>query len=201
MAKNSRLKKLLEPAIVKARKTACTAGGFAGQFNSFHYQMAKAWSCSGRIIGKVQIICGKEKPGFIVTNLPEDQWAAEEPHTTKVTDFSLEGTCRARSDMENRIKEQLLDIFADRTSSVTMASNQLRLWFSTIAGLLVQQLRIHALAETKLAKATAGTIRQRLLKVAACIRVSVQRATCNVCTCEYVAPSCYGRSSSKLTSE
>ena len=84
--------------------------------------------------------------------------------------------------MENRIKEQLLDIFADRTSSVTMASNQLRLWFSTIAGLLVQQLRIHALAETKLAKATAGTIRQRLLKVAACIRVSVQRVHVRICS-------------------
>ena len=179
MAKNARLKKLLEPAMIKARETACLTGGFACRFNGFRYQTTKSWSRSRRLIGKAQIIRGKENPRFIVTNLPEDHWPEEEPHTTDITDLSPEGIYRhfycARGDMENRIKEQQLDMFADRTSSAAMASNQLRLWFSTIAYLLVQQLRTHALAGTKLAKATAGTIRQRLLKVAASIRVSARR--------------------------
>lgn len=186
MAKNSRLKRSLEPAMIKARETACLTGGFACRFDSFHYQTAKTWSRSRRLIGKAQIIRGKENPRFIVTNLPEDHWPEEEPRTTEITDFSPEGIYRhlycARGDMENRIKEQQLDMFADRTSSAAMASNQLRLWFSTIAYLLVQQLRTHALAGTKLAKATAGTIRQRLLKVATSIRVSVRRVHARMCS-------------------
>ena len=88
----------------------------------------------------------------------------------------------ARGDMENRIKEQQLDMFADRTSSAALASNQLRLWFSTIGYLFMQQLRAQALRGTELAKATAGTIRQRLLKVAASIRVSVRRVHVRLCS-------------------
>ena len=94
--------------MVKARETACLTGGFAGQFNIFHYQAAKIWSRPPRIIGKAQIIRGKENPRFVVMNLLEDQWAAEEPRITKITGSSSEGIYRhlyrARSDMENRIK-------------------------------------------------------------------------------------------------
>jgi len=186
MAKNARLNKLLESAMIKARETACLTGGFACRFDGFYYQTAKSWSRPRRLIGKAQIIRGKENPRFVVTNLPEDQWPAEEPRTTKITDLTPEGIYRhlycARGDMENRIKEQQLDMFADRTSSAGMASNQLRLWFSTIAYLLVQQLRAHALAGTKLAKATAGTIRNRLLKIATSIRVSVRRVHVRMCS-------------------
>ena len=81
----------------------------------------------------------------------------------------------ARGDMENRIKEQQLDLFADRTSTAPMASNQLRLLFSTFAYLLVARLRGIALQGSVLAKATAGTIRLRLFKVAAMVVVSVRR--------------------------
>ncbi|MEZ5328832.1 MAG: transposase, partial [Verrucomicrobiales bacterium] len=88
----------------------------------------------------------------------------------------------ARGEMENRIKEQQLDLFSDRTSTSWKASNQLRLWFSTLAQLLVEILRSHALAGTRLAKATTGTIRQELLKCAAAVKVSVRRVYIQMCT-------------------
>ena len=187
MAKNARLKKLLEPVMAKARETACLTGGFACQFGDFRYQTATSWSRERRLIGKAEIIRGKENPRFVVTNLPADHWPeAEQDLKTEIRDFSPEGIYRriycARGDMENRIKEQQLDMFADRTSSAHLASNQLRLWFSTFAYLLMQQLRAHALAGTKLAKATVGTIRNRLLKVAASIRVSVRRVHVRMCS-------------------
>ena len=187
MAKNPRLKRLLECAMVKARETACLTGGYACKFNDFTYQTKDSWSCARRLIGKAEIIRGKENPRFVVTNLPQENWPAEEPaQRSEITDFSAEsiyrGTYCGRGDMENRIKEQQLDMFADRTSSAAISSNQLRLWFSTIAYLLMQQLRRHALTGTKLAKATAGTIRQRLLKVAASIQVSVRRVHVRLCS-------------------
>lgn len=187
MAKNPRLKKLLEPAMIRARETACLTGGFACKFNDFTYQTKDSWSCARRLIGKAEIIRGKENPRFVVTNLPQENWPAEEQaQKSEINDFSAEsiyrGTYCCRGDMENRIKEQQLDMFADRTSSAAISSNQLRLWFSTVAYLLMQQLRQHALTGTKLAKATAGTIRQRLLKVAASIRVSVRRVHVRLCS-------------------
>lgn len=77
--------------------------------------------------------------------------------------------------MENRIKEQQLDLFADRTSTQTFESNQLRLWLSSMAYVLMQAFRQHCLAKTSLAKATVGTIRLALLKLGARIIVSARR--------------------------
>ena len=169
------------------RETACLTGGFACQFSDFRYKTAKSWSCERRLIGKAEIIRGKENPRFVVTNLPEYHWPeAEQDLKSEIRDFSAEGIYRriycGRGDMENRIKEQQLDMFADRTSSASLASNQLRLWFSTFGYLLMQQLRARTLAGTKLAKATAGTIRNRLLKVAASIRISVRRVHVRMCS-------------------
>lgn len=186
MAKNTRLEKSLEPAMIKARETACLTGGYACRFDSFTYQTLNTWSRPRRLIGKAQIIRDKENPRFVVTNLPESPWTEGESGRSEITDFSPEGIYRglycARGDMENRIKEQQLDMFADRTSSAAMASNQLRLWFSTIAYLLVQQLRTRTLKGTRLARATVGTIRHRLLKVAGAIVVSVRRVHVRLCS-------------------
>ena len=123
----------------------------------------------------------------MVTNLTEVKWPeSESKQSTAITDFSAEGIYRntycGRGDMENRIKEQQLDLFADRTSSAKMVSNQLRLWCSTFAYLLTERLREHALSGTKLAKATAGMIRTKLLKVAASIRVTVRRVHVRLCS-------------------
>ena len=88
----------------------------------------------------------------------------------------------ARGDMENRIKEQQMDMFADRTSTAHLKSNQLRLWFSTFAYLIMRHLRADALQGTSMAKATVGTIRLRLLKIAAQVTVSVRRVYVRLCT-------------------
>ena len=77
--------------------------------------------------------------------------------------------------MENRIKECQLDLFADRTSARTMRANQLRLWFASMAYVLLCALRRIGLAHTRFAKATCGSIRLKLLKIAALVRISVRR--------------------------
>ena len=81
----------------------------------------------------------------------------------------------ARGDMENRIKECQLDLYADRTSAATMRANQLRLWFASMAYVLICALRRIGLAETIFADATCGTIRLKFLKIGALVRISVRR--------------------------
>ena len=105
-------------------------------------------------------------PRFIVTSLGPEHWEARALY---------EELYCARGDMENRIKEQQLDLFADRTSTATMKANQLRLWFASMAYVLVNRLRDLALAGTALANATAGTIRLKLLKIGALVKLSVRR--------------------------
>jgi hypothetical protein len=185
-AKNARVNRLLGPALFRAREQACLTG-YGRQFTEFRYQTQTSWSVERRVIGKAEIIRGKENPRYVVTNLPEENWPErDEKLTTAITDFSAQGIYEglycARGNMENRIKEQQLDMFADRTSSAKMVSNQLRLWFSTFAYLLGQQLRTCGLQETPLAKATVGTIRTRLMKVAASIRVSARRVHVRLCS-------------------
>jgi Transposase DDE domain group 1 len=111
---------------------------------------------------------GRDGPGFVVTNLMAEVW------TAPALDERL--YC-ARGEMENRIKECQLDLFADRTSAGTMRANQLRLWFASMAYVLLAALRRIGLQATRLARATSGTIRLRLLKIGALVRVSVRRVT------------------------
>ena len=106
-------------------------------------------------------------PRFIVTSLSQEQMEAQELYE-KV--YCARGECP-----ENRIKEQQLDLFADRTSTGKMWSNQLRLYFSSIAYVLLQTLRRTALAGTELEKAQCGTIRRKLLKIGAQVRVTVRK--------------------------
>src|SRR3981081_4068437 len=109
---------------------------------------------------------GRANPRFVVTSLQADQHQARALY---------EKLYCARGEMENRIKECQLDLFADRTSTRTMRANQLRLWLSSMAYVLVSALRRIALAATSFADATCGTIRLRLLKIGAQVRISVRR--------------------------
>ena len=191
LARNSRLTALLEPALVQTATlldedlmlAAASAGatarpeveGTARTFAELRYCTRKSWSSERRVIGKAEITGGKDNPRFIVTSLTgKEEWAAA--HAMFLSGQSLyeEFYC-ARGDMENRIKEQQLDLFGDRTSTAYLASNQLRLWFSTFAYLLLRGLRACALKGTRLASATAGRLRLHLLKIGAQVTVSVRR--------------------------
>lgn len=186
LAKNARLNRMLEPALIRARERVCLCG-YGREFTEFDYRTRESWSRERRVIGKAEITRGKENPRYVVTNLAgvsaEAELCGEQNLSGAYGARALyeEFYC-ARGEMENRIKEQQMDMFSDRTSSAKMVSNQLRLWFSTFAYLLAQQLRVHALKGTKLARATVGTIRTRLLKVAASIRVSVRRVHVSLCS-------------------
>jgi len=186
LARNKRLEALLAPtfesllvnhaaACETAREEEREAPHAARAFGEFTYQTKDSWSRERRVIGKAEILGEKQNPRFIVTDLTgKEQWAKDVPDLTNAKALYEKFYC-ARGDMENRIKEQQLDLFADRTSTAPFAGNQLRLWFSTFAYLLVARLRGIALQGTVLAKATAGTIRLRLFKVAAMVVVSVRR--------------------------
>lgn len=169
MAKNAALLRHLDPTMFRAKADACVRGGWCTHFCEFDYRTAKSWSRSRRLIGKAQVNPKGENPRFIVTNLPGDLpcWRPEALYR--------EFYC-ARGDMENRIKEQQLDLFADRMSCEAMSSNQLRLWFSTFAYVWMIDLREAGLKTSKsYATATPATIRERLLKIAAVVTVSVRR--------------------------
>ena len=128
---------------------------------------AQTWGKAKRpVVGKAEWTPEGANPRFVITNLTTEEYGAQALYE--------QGYC-ARGNMENRIKEQKLDLFADRTSTGTLRANPLRLWLSTLAYLLVNQLRRVGLAGTKLAQATCGTIRLRLFKIGAVVRVTVRR--------------------------
>ncbi len=174
LARNSRLVDYLETAMFRARLKSCLSGGYAREFSEFEYQTRNSWSKARRVIGKAEILPKGENPRFIVTNLSEDGFGSCQTRRFAPAACYENFYC-ARGNMENRIKEQQLDLFADRTSTHFMAPNQLRLWFSTFAYFLLERVRALALAGTQLAKATAGTIRLKLLKIAASVTVSCRR--------------------------
>ena len=166
LAKNERLLQKIGKELVAARELYERTEKAARVFTHFLYRTLKSWSCFRRVTAKVEHLEKGSNPRFIVTNLPEEY------ATPKVL---YEDIYCARGDMENRIKEQQLDLFADRTSTRTMRANQLRLWFSSFAYTLMSTLRRVALNGTRLAKATCGSIRVRLLKIGAQVWISVRR--------------------------
>ena len=181
LARNARLEQLLAPTRDRAVQMAILTGGRATSFGEFEYRTLKSWSRARRVIGKAQIMPDKDNPRFVVTNLPRDGFEGDAPERFAPKNLYRELYC-ARGEMENRIKEQQLGLFADRTSTHWIASNQLRLWFSTLAYLLVELLRARALGGTKLAHATVSTIRQHLFKIAAVVKVSVRRVLFEMCS-------------------
>ena len=167
LAQNPRLKKQIEPEMAQAEQLYEQTQAPARVFTEFFYATEKTWSRQRRVIAKAEHIAKGANPRFVVTSLPQQQMAAQELYE-KV--YCARGECP-----ENRIKEQQLDLFADRTSTGKMWSNQLRLYFSSIAYVLLQTLRRMALAGTALEKAQCGTIRLKLLKIGAQIRVTVRK--------------------------
>ena len=175
LQKNSVLIQRLAEPLAQARAQACVRAGQGRAYGQFEYITKKnTWSRVRRVIGKAEIISGQDNPRFVVTNLPEDGFGAAEADRFDPRSCYEDFYC-ARGDMENRIKEQQLDLFGDRTSTHFMQANQLRLWFSAFAQLLLERLRTVGLKGTQLATATAGTIRTRLLKIGAIVTVSTRR--------------------------
>jgi hypothetical protein len=135
-------------------------------YRSLCYQTQKSWSRSRRVVTKVCPGSEGVKIRHVVTSLPASKIPPSKLYTEKYC---------PRGEMENRIKEQQLELFADRTSTQTFESNQLRLWLSSMAYVLMQAFRQNCLAKTSFAKATVGTIRLNFLKLGARITVSVRR--------------------------
>lgn len=166
LAKNERLKREIAAELEQAKTLFDQTGQSARMFKDFEYQTLKSWSRSRRVVGKAEYLEKGENPRFVVTSLS--------PERTDARTLYEQLYC-ARGDMDNRIKEQQLWLFADRTSCATMRANQLRLWFSSVAYTLMQALRRLGLKGTKLAKAQCGTIRLKLLKIGAQVRVTVRK--------------------------
>jgi hypothetical protein len=176
LARNSRLlaQREVEQAFERTRERVFSTGGVSRSFTEFSYQTLESWSGARRVIAKTEVLHDKENPRFIVTNLPAEGFA-EGPADRFCAQKCYEDFYCARGEMENQIKQEYLDLDADRTSTHWMASNQLRLWFSTFALLMFERLRTLALQGTQLGRATVDTIRTRLLKVAALVTVSTRR--------------------------
>jgi hypothetical protein len=176
MARNERLSAELE-ALFSELEQALENGEQSlpcRKFKDFRYCTRKSWSRERRLIGKAEILAKGRNPRFVVTNFPVGGFTGEDPERYTAAALYEELYC-ARGDMENRIKEEQLDLFADRTSTHWMASNQLRLWFSAFAHLLLSVLRAEVLRGTELAHATVGQIRLKLMKIGARVRVSCRR--------------------------
>ena len=166
LAKNQRLKKILEEEMEEAKNLYEETGHAARLFKDFLYQTLKSWSKERRVVGKAEYLGKGENPRFIVSSLKQKSWRASQLY---------ERLYCARGEMENRIKEQQLYLFSDRTSTAWMRSNQLRLYFSSFAYVLMQWLRQFALKGTCMAKSQCSTIRLHLFKIGAQIRLSVRK--------------------------
>jgi hypothetical protein len=201
LAKNDRLIAEIAPELAEAAEENRISGKPARRFKDFRYRTRKSWSRQRRVVGKAEWMIpstaesesdsatksrrnkknkksikvgdvdlatleGRANPRFVVTSLPAGKHQARALY---------EKLYCARGEMENRIKECQLDLFADRTSTGTMRANQLRLWLSSMAYVLISALRRIALATTRFADATCGTIRLKLLKIGAQVRISVRR--------------------------
>jgi len=166
LARNARLEATLAPELATARAQCEAAGTPARVYKDFTYQTRDTWSRARRVVGKAEYLPGKANPRFVVTSLAAARWAPVALY---------EDLYCARGDMENRIKEQQLGLFADRTSTATLRANQLRLWIASVAYVLVHELRRVGLRGTALARAPVGTIRTRLLKLGGVVTVSVRR--------------------------
>jgi hypothetical protein len=165
-ARNERLAAMIEGELAAAKSAAEESGKPARRFKEFPWTTLNSWSRERRVVAKAEWTQGEANPRFVVTSLSQEE--ADARHL-------YEKVYCARGDMENRIKECQLDLFADRTSAATMRANQLRLWFASFAYVLLCALRRIALKRTQFAKANCATIRLKLIKIGALVRVSVRR--------------------------
>ena len=166
LAKNPRLIAKISSEIARAEAKSRRTGKPARCFKDFRWTTLDSWSRERRVVGKAEFTAGEANPRFVVTSLKRSECKAK---------YLYEKIYCARGDMENRIKECQLDLYADRTSTGTMRANQLRLWFASMAYVLMCAVRRIGLNHTPFAKASCGTIRLKLLKIGALVRVSVRR--------------------------
>jgi hypothetical protein len=166
LARNERLVGAIAAELAAAEAESLAKSGSARRFADFVWSTLDSWSRQRRVVAKAEHLPKGANPRFVVTSLPASVIAARSLY---------EEVYCARGEMENRIKEQQLDLFADRTSAATMWANQLRLWFASFAYVLLDALRRIGLRHTQFAVATCGTIRLKLLKIGAQVRTSVRR--------------------------
>jgi|SRR5215510_1109713 len=165
-ARNERLRRMIAGELAEAVRQFERTQKPARVFTEFEYQTTTgSWDRARRVVAKAECLDGKENPRYVVTSLGAESWPAQKLY---------EELYCARGDMENRIKEQF-SLFADRVSAETMRANQLRMYLSAMAYVLVCGLRRLGLKGTELAAAQVSTIRTRLLKIGALVRVSVRR--------------------------
>ena len=166
LARNTRLQRAIGRELREAETESRRTHRPARRFKELRYSTRKSWSRARRVIGKAEHTGDKANPRFVVTSLSQQDLPARELY---------EELYCARGEMENRIKEAQLDLFADRLSSATFRANQLRLWLASAAYVLMHALRRIGLKNTALARACANTIRLRLLKIGAIVTISVRR--------------------------
>jgi hypothetical protein len=165
LARNERLRKKIDAQMKQARALHEKTGKAARVFTGLAYITRKSWSRARRVVAKCEYLDKGENPRFVVTSLTPDQW----PDQALYEQFYC-----ARGEMENRIKEQMC-LFADRLSTAEMQGNQLRLYFAALAYTLVEALRRLGLKGTEWAEAQVDTIRLKLFKIGAVVRISVRR--------------------------
>ena len=169
LARNQKLRKIIGAQMHEATQQWQQSGQSARVFSEFDYQAKKTkkggWDGERRVVAKAEQIEGKENPRYLVTSLGKEAWPAQNLY---------EQLYCARGEMENRIKEQL-SLFSDRLSTETLRANQLRLYFSSLAYVLLEALRRLGLTGTEWAEAQVDTIRLKLLKIAAQVRISARR--------------------------
>ena len=166
LAKNDRLIAEIASELARAEAKSRRTGKPARYFKDFRWRTRRSWSRERRVVAKAEFTAGEANPRFVVTSLTRAECRPK---------YLYEKVYCARGEMENRIKECQLDLYADRTSTATMRANQLRLWFASMAYVLLCALRRIGLHHTPFANASCGTIRLKLLKIGALVRISVRR--------------------------
>ena len=166
LARNVRLVARIARELARAGEQSLRTGQPTRRFRDFYWRTRDSWSRRRRVVAKAEVTQGETNPRFVVTSLTREEAKAR---------YLYEKLYCARGEMENRIKECQLDLFADRTSAATMRANQLRLWFASMAYVLVSSLRRIGLAGTQFAKAACATIRLKLLRIGALVTISVRR--------------------------
>jgi hypothetical protein len=177
LPRNSRLVSRINKQLKKAKTRYWKTQKAARYYRDFRYRTLHSWSRTRRVVGKAEQLSKGENPRFVVTSLSKEDFNAQQLY---------EDLYCARRDMENRIKEQQLGLFADRTSSTRFAANQIRLWLSSVAYVLLSELRRVGLKGTELARAQCTTIRTKLLKIGAQVSLSIRRVWIRCATgCPY----------------
>jgi Transposase DDE domain group 1 len=166
LAQNERLNAMIAGELAQAEAKSRRTGKPTRYFKEFRWQTRRSWSRERRVIAKAEFTGKEANPRFVVTSLKRSECKPR---------YLYEKLYCARGEMENRIKECQLDLYADRTSTATMRANQLRLWFASMAYVLLCALRRIGLQHTRFDNASCGTIRLKLLKIGALVNVSVRR--------------------------